>query len=219
VFELDHVLIAVTDLAEAAREIEARHGLASITGGRHPAWGTANLIVPLGDSYIELVAVADAAAAAHSAFGRWVARVSPRGLGHPLGWAVRTDELAATARRLGLSVQAGSRATPPDGQLLQWRSAGIEQAAAEPSLPFLIEWEPGMPHPGRATANHQAGSVEITMLELAGDADHLALWLGDHTLPITIRPGRPGLVRIVLTTAAGEVCLDELDGGCPTPQG
>jgi hypothetical protein len=38
--ELDHVLIAVVDLAEAAREIEARHGLASLEGGRHPSWGT-----------------------------------------------------------------------------------------------------------------------------------------------------------------------------------
>ena len=56
--ELDHVLIAVADLAAAAREIEARHGLASIDGGRHPAWGTANRIVPLGDSYLELVALA-----------------------------------------------------------------------------------------------------------------------------------------------------------------
>jgi hypothetical protein len=48
--ELDHVLIAVADLAEAARKIEARHGLASINGGRHPDWGTANRIVPLGET-------------------------------------------------------------------------------------------------------------------------------------------------------------------------
>src|SRR5207253_9345067 len=53
--ELDHVLIAVDDLAAAARELEARHGLASIRGGRHPGWGTANRIVPLGQTYLELV--------------------------------------------------------------------------------------------------------------------------------------------------------------------
>jgi hypothetical protein len=34
--ELDHVLVAVTDLAAAAREIDARFGLASVEGGRLP---------------------------------------------------------------------------------------------------------------------------------------------------------------------------------------
>src|SRR5829696_3110347 len=45
---LDHGLIAVADLAAAAREIEARHGLASVEDGRQPDWGTAPRIVPLG---------------------------------------------------------------------------------------------------------------------------------------------------------------------------
>jgi hypothetical protein len=57
--ELDHVLVAVSDLAESARELEVRYGLASIEGGCHPGWGTANRIVPLGDAYLELVTVVD----------------------------------------------------------------------------------------------------------------------------------------------------------------
>jgi hypothetical protein len=203
---LDHVLIAVADLAGAAQELEARHGLASIEGGHHPGWGTANRIVPLGDTYLELVAVVDEGAAAHSAFGRWVARVHPK-LGQPLGWAVRTDDLDRIARRLGLLVQAGSRATPA-GQPLQWRTAGIEQAAAEPSLPFFIEWGHGTQLPGRASASHPAGSVEFARLELDGDADQLAVWLGNHRLPIAVGPGRPAVVRIVLAGAAGEIVLD-----------
>src|SRR5882724_8147445 len=107
--ELDHVLIAVEDLAAAGRELEARHGLASIEGGRHPGWGTANRIVPLGDSYLELVAVVDASRAAASAFGRWVASAvfSPAPL---LGWAARTSNLDAVARRLKLPVGFGLRA-------------------------------------------------------------------------------------------------------------
>jgi len=139
--ELDHIVIAVTDLAAAARELEARHGLASIEGGRHPGWGTANRIVPLGETYLELAAVIDEAEAAESVFGRWiVSGVSE--LGQPLGWAVRTHELDVIARRLGLDVGAGSRATP-GGQAVAWRSVGIEQAVAEPSLPFFIEWGAG----------------------------------------------------------------------------
>lgn len=42
--EIGHVLMAVSDLAAAGRGFEVRHGLASIKGGHHPAWGTANRI-------------------------------------------------------------------------------------------------------------------------------------------------------------------------------
>jgi hypothetical protein len=205
--ELDHVLIAVSDLAAAAREIEERHGLVSIAGGRHPGWGTANRIVPLGDAYLELVAVVDEAEAAQSPFGSWVAQAHPT-LAKPLGWAVRTDELDDVARRLGLVVAAGSRATR-DGRVMRWRMAGIEQAAAEPSLPFFIEWEHGTPPPGRATATHPAGVVQIAELQLHGDADRLAAWLGTHRLPITVRPGTPALTRIVLTATSGEIVFGD----------
>src|SRR5687767_14564658 len=135
---VDHVVYAVDDLDVAAAQFLEEHGLASVDGGRHPGWGTANRIVPLGPAYLELVAVVDAAEAAASPFGRWVAGVRPRRV-RPFGWAVRTDELDAVARRLGLTVASGSRAAR-DGRLVRWRLAGIEQAAAEPSLPFFIEW-------------------------------------------------------------------------------
>ena len=204
--ELDHVLIAVSDLSAAAREIEARHGVASLEGGRHPGWGTANRIVPLGEAYLELVAVVDESEAAQSPFGRWVAAAQPT-LAQPLGWAVRTHELDDVARRLGLTVDVGSR-TGRDGRLVRWRLAGIEQAAAEPSLPFFIEWAYGTPLPGRASATHPAGPVEIAGLQLEGDADRLTAWLGGQRLPITVRPGPPGLASILLTGAAGEIALD-----------
>jgi hypothetical protein len=203
---LDHVLIAVADLAAAAKEIEARHGLASIEGGRHPGWGTANRIVPLGEAYLELVAVVDEAEAAQSPFGRWVTAAHPTPA-RPLGWAVRTHELDDLARRLNLTVAAGSRAGR-NGQLVRWRLAGIEQATAEPSLPFFIEWGHGTPLPGRAPATHRAGAVQIAELRLDGDGDRLTAWLGAHRLPITVRRGTPAVASIVLTGATGEIVLD-----------
>jgi Glyoxalase-like domain len=204
--ELDHVLIALADLAAAGREIEARHGLASIEGGRHPGWGTANRIVPLGEAYLELVTVVDAAEAAQSPFGCWVAQASPADA-KPLGWAVRTNKLDAIARRLGLVVAAGSRATRA-GQLLRWRLAGIEQAAAEPSLPFFIEWEDGTPLPGQSPATHRAAGVQIAKLQLNGDADRLTAWLGAHHLPITVHPGTPALTNIILAGVTSEIVLN-----------
>jgi hypothetical protein len=199
------VLLAVTDLAAAARAIEERHGLASIEGGRHAGWGTANRIVPLGESFIELIAVVDPAEAAGSSFGSWVAR-GATSEGKPLGWAVRTDDLDDAAGRLGLAVDAKSR-KDASGRTLRWRVAGIDEAAAEPSLPFFLEWGDGTPFPGRAPVTHPAGEVEITSLELVGDRQRLADWLGSHRLPITVREGAPAVAGVILSGASGEFTL------------
>ncbi len=200
------MLLAVTDLAAAARAIEERHGLVSVEGGRHPGWGTANRIVPLGETYIELIAVVDPAEAADSAFGSWVAAATTTS-GTPLGWAVRTDDLDEVAGRLGLKVAAKSR-KDASGRTLRWRVAGIEQAATEPSLPFFLEWGDGTPFPGRAPVAHHASAVEIASLELDGDRQRLADWLGSHRLPITVREGTPAVAGVILSGAAGEFALD-----------
>jgi hypothetical protein len=203
--ELDHVLLAVTDLAAAGRELQARYGLGSVEGGRHPDWGTANRIVPLEDSYLELIAVVDQPAAVDPSVGRWVAgRASHPG--RPLGWAVRTSELDTIARRLGLSVHRGVRVAP-SGEVLRWRSAGMDQAAAEPSLPFFIEWAAGVRLPGATPVTHPAAPAGISKLHLEGDPDRLATWLGNHGLPVVVRTGRPGVAAIVLATATGEIVL------------
>ena len=208
--ELDHVLMAVADLATAGREIEVRHGLASIEGGRHPAWGTANRIVPLGDSYLELVAVFDAVKATESAFGRWVASGVSRNT-RPLGWAVRTSQLDAIARRLDLSIQDGSRATP-DGEQLKWRSAGIDQAAAEPSLPFFIEWGPQTQLPGQAAIRHRAGVASIARLAIDADPGRLADWIAGNQLPIVVRAGVPAVTTIYISSDEGEIVLGSVGG-------
>ena len=197
----------MSDLAAAAREIEARHGLSAINRGWHPGWGTANRIVPLGDAYLELVAVVDEAEAAQSAFGRWVAGVHP-GLARPLGWAVRTPQLDSVARRLGLTVHAGSR-VGRDGRLVRWRLAGIGQAAADSSLPFFIEWArrdlTSGPRAGNPSGRCRS---DRRKLQLDGDADRLTAWLGVHRLPITVRAGAPAVAGILLTGATGVITLD-----------
>jgi len=203
--ELDHVLIAVGDLSAAASVLEGRYGLTSIEGGRHPGWGTANRVVPLGAAYLELVAVVDHAQASKSAFGSWVAHGSSDSL-RPLGWAVRTDDLDAVATRLHLAVAAGSRETR-DGRRLQWRLAGVEQSAAQPTLPFFIQWEQETPLPGSAPVQHAAGEVAIRNLRLTGDADHLAAWLGEHRIPLSVRRGEPALTAVVLATGDGDIVL------------
>jgi hypothetical protein len=194
---VDHLLIATADLDAAAAAVE-RLGLPVAAGGRHPGWGTANRIVPLGDAYVELVAAVDRTEAGSSPFGRWVA-ASPPG---PMGWAVRSDDLDATARRLGLHLVPGSRAAP-DGRSLRWRTAGVERAAAEPSLPFFIAWEPGVPFPGASGA-----ALEIERIELRGDSTRLGEWLDGTELPVSVQPGPAAVERIVLRGPTGAIAFD-----------
>jgi hypothetical protein len=199
-------LIAVADLADAAREFEVKYGLSSVEGGRHPGWGTANRIVPLGECYLELVAVVDADEAAGSAFGRWVDAVDTESGSRPFGWAVRTDDLDAVARRLGRPTDSGSRVTP-EGQVLRWRAASFDQPAADPSLPFFIEWAKGSDYPGRTAVTHPAGPVELARLELRGHVDRLSQWLGPHELPISVREGEPSVERVVVTAPGREISI------------
>ena len=191
---IDHVLIPVDDLVAAGAIVKAGYGLTSIEGGRHPGWGTANRVVPLGDAYIELVAVIDRNAAALSTFGRWILGAAPS---QPLGWAVRTRAIAEVGQRLGLSITEGSRSTP-DGDVLRWRTAGLDEATAEPGFPFSIEWADGVRLPGTAPVHHPSGTVQLRRLSLAADPARLAHWLGQDELPLSVKRGRSGIVSVVL---------------------
>lgn len=201
--ELDHVLVAVADLEAAAIAFESRYGLASVEGGRHVGWGTANRIVPLGETYLELISVVDHSEAATSVVGRWVAAASP---GAPLGWAVRTNDLDAIAERLGLTPLPGSRPTA-DGRVLRWRGAGLERAAREASLPFFIEWAPDSPFPGRIPVAHPAVPTGIAKVVVEGDPMGLSSWLGDTSIPVEVRPGRSRVAAVVIASHTDDIVV------------
>jgi hypothetical protein len=202
---LDHLVLGVADLAGAAEALLENHGLVALPGGRHPLWGTENRIVPLGPTYLELVAVVDPDVAATSAFGSWVSDMATGRSGW--GWAVRTRSAAATAARLGLDVVAGSRLTPA-GAELRWQLAGIPGPDADRSLPFFIEWGAGTPLPGAAHADHPAGAVRLSGLTAETDATELGRRLDHAALPVTVRRGRRGVVAIALTTDTRPVVLE-----------
>ena len=189
------MLYAARDLEAAGTAFAERHGLASVPGGRHPAWGTENRIVALGrGSYLELVAVADPEAAAASDFGRGVLAAVEAGDGLA-GWAVATDDLDGVARRLGLEVSGGSRIRP-DGTTLSWRLAGVRLAMSTGAFPFFIQWDgPREMHPGAAVAEHRVTPAGIARVEVTGDERELGAWLGDEGLPLEIAPGPPGARR------------------------
>lgn len=207
--EVDHIVMGVADLDRAAAALAA-YGITALPGGTHPHWGTANRIVPLGASYLELVAVVDDAVAAGSAFGSWVA-AQARG-DAAWGWAVRPPDIAATAERLGLDLVPGSRVRP-DGVTLSWQLAGVPDGSTDPSLPFFIAWGEGVPMPGSAEAAHEAGSLTLRRLTVGGDADALTTWLGGTIDGVVAGDGPAGVISVELATGRGAVVLRPGDLG------
>lgn len=164
----------------------------------------------LGDAYLELVATVDAEAAARSSFGRWV-RASQSDVLRPLGWAVRTTDLDDVASRLGLTIEEGSR-TGRNGELVRWRFAGVEEAAAGPALPFFIEWAAGTRLPGRTRTVHATREVSIAEIRVSGEPQHIKSWLGTHKVPLDIRPGTSAITAVILrSTSSAEIVLGTLE--------
>jgi hypothetical protein len=207
VLRFDHVVRAVPNLDHAASDFLDRYGLASVPGGRHPGWGTANRLIPLGSDYLELISVVDPAEAERTAFGRTM-RERIAGGEHWFASCLADDDLDGTAARLGLEITSRSR-VQPDGSELRWRSAGLADERREPSFTFFIEWEvPPELHPSRSPAAHRVPATGIAWIEVAGDAARLRDWLGEVDVPFRVVDGEPGIRAVGLTTAAGELTIE-----------
>ncbi|MGH2540154.1 MAG: VOC family protein [Actinomycetota bacterium] len=220
-YAIDHVVLAVTDLAEAGERLRRVHGLASVPGGVHPRWGTGNRIVPLGEEYLELITVMDRGVARANALGRALLEVTADASERWFAVCLSDTDLDATASRLGLEVKAGAR-TRPDGSELRWRSAGIDDEDREPWLPFFIEWivpaeldptrlhpaelHPAELHPGRTPIEHEVEVSGIAGIEIAGEVGRFREWLGPSgdELPIRVVDGAPSVRAVEVGVVGGE---------------
>lgn len=200
---VDHLVVCVEDLTAAATSFRTGFGLESVEGGRHRGHGTANRIVPLGDSYMELLAVVDPGEASHSGFGLWAAEKAPPPA-RVDAVCLRTDDIGEVAARLDLVPMTMSRRRP-DGVELAWRLAGLEQATSE-ALPFFIEWlVPEAQHPGRLPISHRAGTARIVSVTMSGEVGRLRLW-AEGAVGVEIVAGKPGITA-ALVTDAGTVSI------------
>ena len=179
-------------------------GLEVVEGGVHERFGTRNRIVPLGSSYLELLAVEDTARAEQTDFGRsLLARTA--GGDRLLRWSIRTDRIDEVAVDLGLEVDDRSR-RHPDGRTLRWRSAGMAPSLRDPSRPFFVQW-PDCDWPGHEPVGHRASLVglEVTV----PDRSALRRWTLDLDLPLTIADGTPDLVAVTIVLDGRPVRLGD----------
>jgi Glyoxalase-like domain len=205
VLSFDHAVLAVADLDDAGERLFHDHGLGSVPGGRHPRWGTANRIVPLGDGYIELMAVVDTAVGRSTELGRAVLGLTADGEDRWFVLSLADTDIEATALRLGLEVEDGSRVRP-DGTVARWRAVGVEDEARAGWLPFFIDWQVlAGDHPGRVAVEHRVAPTGIARVEFGGDPKQLRAWLGDDRddLPIDLVDASPGLRAVTVALVEG----------------
>jgi len=215
---VDHVLLPVADLEDGAQTLYESFGLKGIPGGRHPGVGTANVIVPLGLQYLELIAIVDPHEAASSRLGGRVDRALKDG-SRFVAWALRTQDLdAVRARVQGAGwdlppIVEGSRKRP-DGEVLRWRTQDVDAGPEPSAVPFVIEWRirDGL-HPGEAGSSHRDGSAALRRVVVGARdprrvRDLLEMLLGD-SVSYEVREARlDGVQRVVLETTGGELVLE-----------
>jgi hypothetical protein len=177
---IDHVVIAVRSVEDAAAELEAALGLAFTGSGRHESVGTYNRLAFLGDTYLELIGVFDRSlVVANPGFAvglATLARLDGVGEGF-VTYALATDTIDADVTRLraegsGLSVPIAGSRTRPDGEVVRWSTA-FPPSLGPDRPPFLIEhalegaeWGDGARAERAAYRQPIGGAVRLVGLEL-----------------------------------------------------
>ena len=146
-YAIDHVVIGSADLERGMQEFQASTGITPQVGGVHPGRGTRNALASFGEQhYVEIMAPDPAQGETDR-----TAELSSLARLMPIGWAIRTSDIDATARALraaGFPVDGpvdGARVLP-DGRRLAWRSLKVVNREFGPD-PFFIEWSTMDSHP------------------------------------------------------------------------
>ena len=135
---IDHIIIGVNDLEEASQVFGQKLGLIPSGGGRHPFGGTANRIIVIGDTYLELITVEEAAEAQQSMLDRLA-----KGDGY-LNFVLGSDNIEADSEAMharGVSVlgpNAGAL-NSAEGRSRGWQRTDIEHPDLTQHYPFLIQ--------------------------------------------------------------------------------
>lgn len=147
---IDHLVYAVPDLAQAISEFELKLGIAPVFGGQHLTKGTKNALLNLGDgAYLELLAL-----------DLTNDRVqSPRWMGIDLieqpqmvRWALKTDQINQVSRQLSAfhpahgQIETGER-QQANGEFLRWQMCLPTATPVVDILPFFVDWSSSRHHP------------------------------------------------------------------------
>jgi catechol 2,3-dioxygenase-like lactoylglutathione lyase family enzyme len=135
---IDHIIIGVNDLKRAEQVFSQKLGLAVSGGGVHPSGGTANRIIVIGDTYLELIAVRTPAEAQQSMLDRLAIREGY------LNFVLASNDIEADSTAMA---SRGIRVIGPTlgelraagGRTRGWSRTNIELPDLAQRYPFLIQ--------------------------------------------------------------------------------
>src|SRR6266566_9552975 len=135
---LDHIIIGVNDLEQATTIFSQKLGLAASGGGIHPSGGTANRIIVIGDTYIELIAVRTPEEAQPSMLERLA-----KGEGY-LNFVLSSDQIeadSAAMEKRGISIfgPTPGQLRSADGRTRGWKRTDVERPDLAQHYPFIIQ--------------------------------------------------------------------------------
>jgi hypothetical protein len=202
--QLDHVILAISNLEKGIEQLGDLCGVLPIHGGKHPQTGTENALLSMGPgAYTEVLAPQDGVELSPE----YQPLRTVRSL-TPVGWAVSTRNADLTIRMLrtaGFAVsepQAGSRQTP-DGNVVRWRTFQLTVPKIA-SAPFFIEWDSATAHP---SATSPAGCPLLTLELRTPHDEEMRRLLSLLALPGDVtRSETPGLA-VTLEGTAGPTRL------------
>jgi len=204
-FILDHVIYGCVDIDATARRLRDDHGLGTVPAGVHLG-GTTNLIVPLRPpQYLELLGIGDPS----KDDAAWL-QATLQGRDRVLWWVLAVNDLADSAARRGLPVQAG-RMAMADGSDLDFHNAGMHRYP----LPFFVAYDEDPAERAARQAEqyeaaaHDRSPTAFTFVEVGDHEPVLEGWLGpDHGLSVRYAPGTgPGAHAVGIQTADGEIVI------------
>ncbi len=181
---LDHVIIGVADLEAAAAALGHVLGRSPSWRGRHPAYGTANILFRLDNAYLELLAP-DPNATSDSAWtGSLGVFLQEKGEGL-FSVAFQTPDVAAATsvtRERGIPVEDPAEGEGVDldtGAVRRWSNARIPPVFTRGTRCFLIEHRspPEALPPAPIVAEPAAALTAVTAIGIESQDVHGARWL------------------------------------------
>ncbi|HLI70550.1 MAG TPA: VOC family protein [Ktedonobacteraceae bacterium] len=169
---LDHIIIGVRNLDAAAALFGEKLGLVPSGGGIHPVGGTANRIVVIGDTYLELITIYKPDEAQESLRQRL-----EKGEGY-LNFVLSSSDIEADSQALR---QRGMKLIGPtpgslqaaDGRSRSWTRVDIERPDLTQRYPFLIQHDSSGEERRRRLAGwstppgHPLGAIKVHSVTLA----------------------------------------------------
>lgn len=211
---IDHIIIYVEDLQSAINQYREA-GFTTNYGGQHADGITENGLIVFSDgSYLELIALVEGKPYAEAGF-KGLLKESGQGY---TGLAFQSDaieaDLSAIAER-GITVgeiREGSRARP-DGELLQWKMAFIENAMSPFVIQDVTDRDLRVPlNPENTTHDNGARGIHEVLIRVSDFEQTLELFSNIMGTPMKF----PGSARFEIGTSA--VVLTQSTDGSLLPE-